>query len=38
MGMVAKLSGGRECMQALVSEFRSLYPRRSAMIDELKRF
>lgn len=32
------LPGGRECVQALVSEFRAQYPRRSAMMNELTRF
>lgn len=32
------LPGGRECVQALVSEFRTQYRNRSAMMDELKRF
>ena len=35
---IIPLPGGRECVQTLVSEFRAQYPRRSAMMDELKRF
>lgn len=35
---IIPLPGGRECVQALVSEFRDIYRRRPAMMDELKRF
>lgn len=38
MEQARKLPGGRDCVQSLVAEFRTAYRRRSAMLEELKRF